>query len=332
MPAVGLLGKTAAIGGSVAAFYPFRWLVRCLPREAAFAVARASGRLGGSLPGAGVARRARQGVRLFYGDELDEAGVERIVSAHLAARGQGFVEALVHDLIPPEAWKLDGGWLEVEGFEHLERLRDEGRGAVLTSLHYGPFRYLMSVMAGNGVPCGMFVNPFIHHEEKLGKKLGGRLRRIKEETDERARRLWGDRGRFIYIEGAATVRQLIKMFRESRVVMIPNADGPDGNRFVEGSLLGRRMWVPTATATIARAGKVPLVPALAMRAGNKLRVVVGEPIEVARGDEEEATVRALSWFDPHFAAAPWDWWCWVRLEKDPESAGRLKVGGIGDEG
>lgn len=328
---MGLAQKTVARIGALAAFYPFRYVVRALPREAAFAVGRAGGLVGNRLAGSGALRRAREGIRLFYGDELDEAACERLLSAHMAARGQGFVEALVHDQIPRRAWALDAGWVEVEGFEHLRRLHEEGRGAVLTSLHFGPFRYLMSLLAGNGVPCGMFVNPFVHHEKQLGPAIGGRLRRIKEETDERARALWGDLGRFIYISGMGTVRELIRLFREGRVVMIPNSDGPDGNEFVEGRLLGRRMLVPTATATLARAGRVPLVPAIALRGEGRLKVAIGEPMEVARGEEAEASVRALAWFDPWFARAPQDWWCWVRLEKDPDAPGRLKVGGLGEE-
>ena len=83
--------------------------------------------------------------------------------------------------------------------------------------------------------------------------------------------------------------------------------GSAGIRTTSASLLGRDVNVSTGVARIALAAGAPIVPVMTRHGGGKLRVVVGAPIPVQRGEVEAATRRMTSVFDAELRRDPSGW-------------------------
>src|SRR5579871_5824222 len=108
------------------------WLVARLPFRAAMALARLLGHLTRHLPGE-RRRVAARNLEICF-PEFDPATRERLLQATLADLGYLLVEF-------PLAWlgsdrAMARIPLEIEGLEHLERCRAEGRGVLLVGAHF----------------------------------------------------------------------------------------------------------------------------------------------------------------------------------------------------
>lgn len=314
------LGKAA---GLVAAYYPFRWLCRALPRERALGLGRRLGRL---WLGRAYQRRAAEGIEHFWGDELSSAQRRRLLDAHLAEAGASFVELHLHDIQPPEAWS-PGGWAEVEGIEGVRRLQRGGKGAIMAGLHFGPFRYIPSILAGHGVRNAYFVLREPTHAPAFGRRIGEAVLRIKVDTEARAVDRFPE-GRILalHLGGRAAVRALREELQGGRAVLML-WDTVEGTRFIETRLAGRRIRIPTGLARVARSAGAAIVPQIVWREPGRIRMRIGEPIEVGEGEagEDRATHRAVAWFDPWFRRFPEQWWVWHRLGAEADHADLLRI-------
>lgn len=177
-----------------------------------------------------------------------------------------------------------GGWngrdilrrVDHEGLEHLESLRSEGRGAILTTGHFGNWELLGSSVAALGFPIRVVArtqsNPWVDAMQNRVRERAG-MRVIKADT---------------------SVRQVIRSVRGGEfVAMLPDVNAGDDGVFVE--FLGRQASTPRGVAYFAWKLGCPLVPSVIVARGDGTHAArFLEPIEPDTSLDEETAVRTLT--------------------------------------
>lgn len=172
--------------------------------------------------------------------------------------------------------------VEKSGVERLDRLHQEGKGAVLLTAHLGPWEVGAIILRSLGMPLSIVYVPDRYAEAEqfrsvLRKGLGGNLEEIPIDLDDQLSTLPALRalaaGRFVAMQG----------------------DRDFNDRGVPAFFFGVEVRMPPGPLLLARMTGVPVVPAFVVyREDFTLAVEVGEPFEVARTADRAADLsRAL---------------------------------------
>lgn len=259
-------------------------LHRPVPLRAAVALAGARGRAEWRLL---PPRReaALERARWLAPADAPEEVVRRLARAHLR-------ELCVQTELSWRPW--DARRMPVEGFGFLDAALGEGRGAILATLHAGPWLNLVHALAARGRRVNV---------------SGGR-------------RLWeppleGHEGRWIktqnvWVEeaGARWVRkpgsfEVVRELLRSGELCWMNWDVPGST---EAAFLGRRVVVASGIARLALETGAPVIPALVLRRGLGQAAQLGTPVRAEPGEDHEALTRRVGErlsraFGPHRAQA-----------------------------
>ena len=216
--------------------------------------------------------RARDHLRIAW-PELARGEHDRLLAA--SARHLGLMLAEVDWLwhaTPEQVLEL----APMTGGEHLERVRADGRGAVLITGHVGNWELLNARLCAGGVPMTIAVREL--DDPRL---------------DAAALRLRARHGAEVVPRGDGAGRRLLAALRANRVVgLLIDQDIADiPGVFVP--FFGRPAWTPSGAATIAvRTGR-PMVPAFIHRLpDHRHQAEVLPPLEVPEeGSVEERAER-----------------------------------------
>ncbi len=198
---------------------------------------------------------------------------------------------------------------EVVGGAVVERLRDAKQGFVVGSLHYGPLYFVPWETAHFGVDV----------KALMLDDLAG----LSGEDFTRTSARGGIRYEGLIARSAADVRRALAALKGGGAVTI-YADGMSvaggardrEHHSADVDFLGVPLRVRTSPAWFAAAARVPIVPALAYRAGlGKRGIVYGDPIAPPDRDDADglaAATRALwAWFETRVKREPEQWGSWI---------------------
>ena len=290
------------------AFYLTRWLVSRLNHTTfrlLFAVLTA---VGGPLIRPKKAL-ARENLKLAFAGEKTEPDIERIADDCFHNFGKAMI-----DLI----WFIDRPHLILEkvsivGKEHLDRVLQDGKGAILVSAHFGNFILMYLRMVQEGYKTNVI------------------MRRVRDRSFEKyISEFRAERGlRTIYdLPARQCVQQSIKALRNNELlfILLDQNYGGAGGIFVD--FFGR----PSATATgpvvfSTRIGS-PILPAFIFHDGkDRHKIVIEPPLELKKTPEDQATLvenvaGITKMIEGHIRRAPHEWGGWMhrRWKNQPQPA------------
>lgn len=254
------------------ALYGLFLFSRLMPRQLLLAWGRALGLAAYHL------LRIRRGVVLAnlqasFGDELSADEIRDLARRFYRSLGVTLMEFFaLYTLSRQEMLER----VQIVGTEHLDACRDKGRGAILTSGHFGNWELLGAVIAAHGYPVHYLIksqaNPYVdrmHNEIRRRAGIG-------------------------VIRQGASVRHLVYALRNREFIGILG-DQDAGNQGVFVEFLGRTAAVARGPAYFAYRTGCPLVPtAIVRQPDGTHRVEIKAPIRVDPGWDEETAVLELT--------------------------------------
>lgn len=255
-----------------AALYPLFLVARLLPLRLAVAVGRGAGRLAYRV--FGIRRKVvRDNLRAALGGALAKPDLDALAGRSYANLGGTLLEfCKLHDT--PRSRLLS--WVDCEGRERLDELRAAGRGALLTTGHFGNWELLGAVVAASGYPISFLIkdqsNPHIN-------RLQNEIRR---------------RAGIGVIRQGASVRHLLYALRRGEFVgILGDQDAGSQGVFIE--FLGRPASAFRGIAYIAWRTGCPIVPSFLVRQRDgRHRAFFTAPIEVDPAWDEQTAVPLLT--------------------------------------
>lgn len=235
-----------------ARLYSSRRVQRLVPHRLAVAAGWLRGRLWWHTQGKRREKALRDMRQLL-------SGVGREREARIAARDH-LVEVSVKQLIPWRPWMFDGA--TVGGLEHLNRAVARGGGAVLVSVHLGP--YSVRPLALRGHRLNVVLDRQAFRQPFLGVAGLRRLTILRNVLEVGGTPI-----------GPPRAYEQLKAALERGEVAALSFDVPGSH---STPFAGRRAHVRTGAARLALATGAPLVPGLVRRRGHRLHVQLHPPM------------------------------------------------------
>lgn len=231
-------------------------LVCLLPYPLILMVGRSLGRLAFYVL-ADRRRIARRNLELCL-PEIPQPDRERLLRAHFASLGIAVFEVAL------TWWARDArieALAHVEGFEHVERALEAGRGAILLSAHFTSLEICGRVLAMLA-PVHAVYRP---HRNPLMDEI---TRRGRERSAEKTIPKYD-------------IRQMIRALKANRAVWYAPDQAHHGKSAELVPLFGIPAQTNTATSRLARLTGAPVLPFLPWRDrnGKGYRVVIGPPLD-----------------------------------------------------
>ncbi len=205
-----------------------------------------------------------------FGDELDTAGIEALGRDFYAQLGTTLLEFCGY-------WRLSreqiAALVDVEGAEHLEAVRAEGRGALLVSAHFGNWELMGAWLAASGYPVSFLVKT----------QSNAQVDRLQNRVRERA-------GVGI-IRTGPSIKAMVRALRDGQFIgLLGDQDAGRDGLFLD--FLGRPASVFRGTARMAWRLRCPVVTGFIVRQSDgRHRLVISEPVHLDPAwDEDKALV------------------------------------------
>lgn len=251
----------------------------------------------GSLAYALITSRRRiayDNLKKAMGRALSEQEIRSIVRRVFKNIGRTFVEFARFGKI-----KLEGTRKITvsDGLEYLQKVHDEGKGALIVTAHFGNWELLGSWVAACGYPMDFLVGS--QHNQRVDNLLNDFRREM---------------GVGI-IPLKTSIRGVFKCLRANRFAgLVSDQHAPSGGVTVD--FFGRKAATPKGPAAIALKAGCPLIPILLRRERHDRHVVMtGEPIYPPHsGDDdkdiETMTIAYTKFFEDGIRKYP-DQWMWT---------------------
>jgi KDO2-lipid IV(A) lauroyltransferase len=276
---------------------------------------RGADRLGRTLGRAAfhlLPRLRAQAVRhlgIAFGERMDESGRRRTARASFELFSAALLEWLV--LCRLGKHRAAAAVRSVEGWEHVRRAREAGRGLIIVTPHFGLFELMpvyFCLFDGDGKVVGRR-----HDDRGLDGLLMDMRRSMGVET--------------VFQHEA---REMLRILRGGRSLGILPDQDIDKLPGIFVPFFGREAFTASGPASLAVTAGAPIMPAFLHRDGpGRHRLVVRPPIEDPGGDREERVLAlTLGWcrvFEREIAAAPAHWaWVHRRWDTTPEALARRR--------
>lgn len=193
----------------------------------------------------GARKQARLNMtRVLAGQAADRKKLRRTVRKMFLYSARNYLEALRLPHLKPE--EIEHRIIQKEGLEHLDAALAYGKGAILTTAHFGPFEYVAQWFVVNKYNLTI---PVEHLKDERMLELTVKLRS-------------GQGVQFVPLGGSGAVRAMISTLRKNQLVIIP----------VDRAIQGESVEIDFFGAP-ARLSLGPV--SLAIRTGAMLLVAVG---------------------------------------------------------
>ncbi len=220
-------------------------LASMLPATAVVAIGRAHGLAIWALD-ARHRRVAEENLRLAFGSELDGRQRRSLVRRTFARFGEVFWELV---LFPRIARSPVEAWAEVHGLNHLQGALAEGRGALVTSGHFGNWELVALIQGKLGHPMAMVTRPL--DNPWLERWL------------ERLRGLTGNR----VIHKRQALRQVLPALARGEAVALMIDQNARGERGIFVDYFGHPASTSAALGLLSLKRNCPIVPVFSVPLG-----------------------------------------------------------------
>lgn len=177
------------------------------------------------------------------------------------------------------------GLIEVEGLEHLDRARGEGRGVILLNPHFGPFMLVMPALGHRGYA--------LHQVALQGEPITGRRTGfIRKSYYAKFRAIEGNMPvKFINAaESRMSIREVIRALDANETVLFAST-GRGGKSWGDLALFGRDSSLNLTPFNIAVKGGAEVLPVFVLDAKPFAKVVIGEPLRRTEAATPEDLMR-----------------------------------------
>ncbi len=274
-------------------WYPLRWLVLILPVRGGIALLRRLGDIHFRL-----SRSARNHLR----DNLKRMGITSKLDLYARTYLRNhYIDHLFIFIFPKLHKRHVEKLVDIEGLEHLEAAREQGKGVVLVHGHFGPVHLPLVALARLGYPMKQIGNPSDEGLSWVGRNVAFRLR-LRYESKIPAEIIKADG----FLKGA------FKALAKNEVVMT-TGDGTGTaqkiGKYHRFDLFDQPVDLPVGPARLARKTGAALVPMFIQpgRGGFLYRIVIEHPIQIENsGDATEVTATAefLDRYKRHIQTCP----------------------------
>ncbi len=255
-------------------------------------------------------RTARRNLRLAFPD-WSEAQIRRTALAAWDSAGRTAGELPHLSRIDPYA---PGGRVAVEGLEHLDAIRESGRGAVLISGHFANWEVMAAVICRRPTDC------LVTYRSLNNPYIDRRLNRARHEY-----------GIEVLTPKGLGTRELMTALASGRSVALMN-----DQKFREGvpvPFFGHEAMTAPGPARLAMKYDVPVLPVSTIRTGPaRFCVTFHPPIHPRRtgdadGDLRDTVERITAFIEGAVRRTPTQWF-WMH-KRWPKSAWRESAGEAG---
>jgi Kdo2-lipid IVA lauroyltransferase/acyltransferase len=256
-------------------------------------------------------KKASNHLRLAYGDSLTPSRMRRIVLGSFRSLAMSGLECLRFRHVGTETLLAR---TEVDGWEHVERAHEAGRGGIFVTGHIGNWELCAAYVAMRGLTMNVVARRI--YVETLNEKL------ISMRAGMGVRTLYRDE----------SMRAMIRRLQANEFLgILPDQDVRRiGGIFVE--FFGRPAYTPVGPALLALASGSPILMARDIRNGIRHRLTVDPPIYADRTAPREQEVQRLVMLYTHrleaFVREHPEQWVWMhrrwrtRPPATPPSPGR----------
>lgn len=253
-------------------WYPVRMAVEALPLLAVYHLGSALGRL--DLWASGGRRSKTMAANLMAGLGVDQGRAREIVAANLMNHARNVLELIQYPRITPA--NLDR-YVSFEGLEHLDAALKKGRGVILATAHYGAKQMLQAGLGHKGYKLTQL---HMHLEQ-------GELTWVQKEVAQKFRRRIERSIPCAFVSTQGFARPALECLKRGEILIIA-ADGIGVRKFMQRgyqpfTLLGQSMLMPVTWPGLVEKTGAAVLPAFAVRAGHRQRVVIEEELAPSQG-------------------------------------------------
>jgi len=239
-------------------------------------------------------RRVLANLELAMGRSLTSAQRQQIMRQVFHLFGQTLVETL---MLPKMVRQGLDRYVQIEGWEHLEKAVQAGRGAVVFTGHFGNWEMVALAQGARGIPMDVVGRP--PGDAHLARHLS------------MTRTLTGNRD----ISKYEAARPMLRSLREGRTVGLVIDQNVGGDRGIFVPFFGRPASTTPALAVLALKTGAPLVPVFDYPENDRHHIIYDPPLENlprgrGRADIHALTARVTSIIEEKVRRRP-DLWLWM---------------------
>ena len=264
-----------------------------LPHDWSLAAGR---RMGGLMSMVVRSRRRRvlANLELALGRSLSAEERHQIMRQVFHMFGQTLVETL---MLPKMVRQGLDRYVDIEGWEHLEKAVGAGRGAIVFTGHFGNWEMVALAQGARGIPMDVVGRP--PADAHLAQHLS------------MTRTLTGNRD----ISKYEAARPMLRSLREGRTVGLVIDQNVGGDHGIFVPFFGRQASTTSALAVLALKTGAPLVGVFDYPETGRHRIVYDPPLENlpsgrGRADIHALTARVTSIIEEKVRRRP-DLWLWM---------------------
>lgn len=160
--------------------------------------------------------------------------------------------------------------LKTDGWEHVARAYEQGKGVILASAHLGPVSFVGQMVLAHGYPVALPVEVETSEFQKSVNRARG--------------------GAGLQLIRTDSSRGIFRFLRDGKVlgILADRAVTGVGERV---EFFGRTALLPSAAVVLSMRTGAPLVPSFAGRTGGMLTATFEPPLEIPKTGDREADVR-----------------------------------------
>jgi len=233
-------------------------------------------------------------LRQAFKDSRSEDGLEAIARKTYQNLGRSLVEAARLPGMPPSKVKA---LTEIEGIEHYFAARDQKKGVMFLTAHFGNWEWLGTVLPLYGIVSHVIARPIDNpHLDNLVQA-------------------WRSQYGNIILDKRTETGGMIQLLRQGATLGFLLDQNAKRKRAVFVDYFGRLAATNKGMATIALRTGAPVIPLFIVRKGNKHRIIFEAPLSLPRsGNLKEDLVAATALFTKKieaYARVYPDHWFWV---------------------
>lgn len=297
--------------GRLFIWFPFRWLIASSP----FALVRSLAKAMGSIDYIFCGSRRNQLIQNLVnvlGGRIDTRKVAKgIMETHYLNLLEFFKFSTINKLNVFEH-------VYFSGKRNLDSVLDQGRGAILATLHFGTMQYPLVVLGHLGYPINQVGDrdteapEFSYIHRKVALKY-----RIMIEKSFKAK----------HILISKSIIPMYRCLKNNELLMI-NVDGVGGLKgqrlkanYLHINFLGHRIFIPAGAARLARKTGSPIIPVICIRQPDgRHKIAIDSPIAIHLTENQDydiqiCTQKLLYHMEKYVKMYPDQWLLWMEFQQ-----------------
>ena len=279
------------IGGAV--FVTGGALSRRLPSKVRYGVARAGGVAGYQLL-RGMRRQALENYAGVLHQPASSPEVRRVAQEAIVGYTKLLADFVLLPRLTPESVRRMVDW---EGIDHIHQAREQGRGVIVVTPHFGNWDIAAAATTSVGLPLTAVTEHY--GTSDLNRRVVAARERI---------------GMKVVPLGISAGKAVVTALRRNELVALVCDLPPREGRSVRVTICGQQALVPAGPALLALRSGAPVLPFVCRRLpDDRYRIEVQPPVDLQTSGNKDRDVASVAQaimdrFDPILRATPEQWY------------------------